>query len=356
MEGTGLFQDGVSARQAACRLLLKDDLLSILFNDEETALLHWDLRQLSSCHLNGASLIIKYGEFPHQTIECSGELAMAVYRRWSGNKIVRHAEGFAFKARTKSVIIFSILFILACSFIWLVVLPWSGERAALLVPKGIEIELGERLSGVFEKDGEMLDSASLYLQQFSDHLELDDTYTITAKVLKSEEINAFALPGGRVFVYSAIIEKMKSYEELVALLGHEVTHIQKQHSLKSICRSAATSIVIASLFGDVSGISSGIMSQADKFRQLDYSRDLESEADREACLIMEQNHVNPRGMVALLELLDEEHEQTPSMMKYLSTHPETKERIKGLPLSASPAAWETNAELERLFLKINSFL
>ena len=213
--------------------------------------------------------------------------------------------------------------------------------------------MGESIGEIYTRESVMNDSATYYVGEFVKELDLDDTYKIQVRVIESEEINAFALPGGKIFIYSGIIEKMDSYEELVALLGHEVTHVVNRHSLKSICRSAATSIVIASLFGDVTGISSGILSQADQFKQLNYSRELETEADDNGLDVMVQNKVSPKGMIDLLKLLKAEGAEMPQYMKYLSTHPDTDSRISNI--SANPQAktnFPANTKLEEIFKKL----
>jgi len=354
MEDTGLYQNGITAQQFNCRLSLENDhLLHIYLDNEKSDLLIWDIRNLQSCHLNGTSLIIKYGAYPHQTLECKGHIADSIYRAWSQRHIIRRAEGFTFKKRTAAVLIFTALFIILSCFALFYLIPWIGEKAANLVPIATEEQLGESIASIYTQENNMNDSAGYYVNEFVKNLKLDDTYSINVQVINSKEINAFAVPGGRIFVYSGILKQMNSYEELVALLGHEVTHVVNRHSLKSICRSAATGIVVASVFGDITGISSGVISQAEQFKQLDYSRDLETEADVNGVAIMVQNKIDPKGMLDLLELLKKESAEMPYLMKYLSTHPDTDSRIKTVSgdLHAKDRFAE-NETLAHLFEKI----
>lgn len=251
------------------------------------------------------------------------------------------------------MLIFILAFLGLGVFAFLVLIPWLGEKAANLVPIETEVKLGENIADMYEHEGKVNDSATYYVDRFVKLLELDNTYQIEAKVIESKDINAFALPGGKIFIYSGIIDEMNSYEELVALLGHEVTHVVNRHSLKGICRSAATGIFIASLFGDVTGISSGILSQADEFRQLHYSRELETEADNNGVTIMVENHVSPQGMIDLLKLLKTESTQMPQFMKYLSTHPDTDSRIENVESNPeAKASFPENQKLQALFTKL----
>ena len=182
-------------------------------------------------------------------------------------------------------------------------------------------------------------------------------YPIKTEVIRSNEINAFALPGGRIFVYSGIIEKMKSYEELVALLSHESSHVTHRHSLKSMSRSAAGSIVVATVFGDVGEISAGLISKADEFRQLGYSRELETEADTEGLKTMVNNRVSGYGMLHLLELLKKEAAEVPALLTYVSTHPDTDARISSVSeQAAARQVFEHNEKLASLFKSLQSQL
>jgi len=353
MENTGIYQNGISARQIECHLVLEDGCVLIYLQDETKELLIWDLKALDSCHLNGSHLIIKYGAYPHQTLECRDEIASIIYKAWSGTNVVRQVEGYTFKSKRSSMILLIFIFLGLGIFTFLYLIPLAGEKAANLIPVEAEIQLGESIGKIYMDQRDSNDSANYYMREFVKQLNFDDTYKIDVRVIESEEINAFALPGGKIFVYSGIIDKMESYEELVALLGHEVTHVINRHSLKSICRSAATGIFIATLFGDITGISSGILSQADKFKQLDYSRDLETEADNDGLEIMMENKIDPKGMVDLLELLKIEGESMSPYMKYLSTHPDTDARISNI--SANPNAktdFPDNKKLEEIFKKL----
>ena len=113
---------------------------------------------------------------------------------------------------------------------------------------------------MYSESFEQNDTLHTLLNAFVSQLKIKSPYAIDANIIISDQINAFALPGGKIFVYSGIIEKMKSYEELVALLSHESSHVTHRHSLKSMSRSAAGSIVVATVFGDVGEISAGLIS------------------------------------------------------------------------------------------------
>jgi beta-barrel assembly-enhancing protease len=355
---TGTFNDGSSAKSFNCNISFSGELINIFLTDELQQQIIWNVLHLKSCHLNGHSLIVKYGEYPSQTLECTGEIATQIYHSWSAGKVIRHAEGYLFSRKNFMVIVLCVFFLLLTLGIYFYALPWIGEKAASLIPIDTEIELGKSISGTIEANEDAGNAkADVLANQFADELVLSTDYPIRLHVLTSEQINAFALPGGNIFIYSGILKKMNSYEQLVALIGHEVTHVADQHALKSMCRSAASGFFVAALFGDISGISAGILKQADEFKQLQYSRELEVKADLAGLELMINNKVDPRGMISLLELLDTESVEMPQLMQYLSTHPETKARIDNIRDRVNEAGhFPLNEKRKQLFDELKASL
>jgi beta-barrel assembly-enhancing protease len=214
-------------------------------------------------------------------------------------------------------------------FLLVSLVPFLGMR---MIGVQQEIAMGRQLKEAMLKQsdiiGETMDSAgTIRLQQFARQLRLSSQYPIEVTLLKSKTINAYALPGGQIVVYSGIVEKMKAPEELAALLAHEATHINERHSLRSLLRSTANGILISVVFGDASGISGAAISGAETLHGLQYSRSLEAEADRKGMDLMVANGVDVRGMKGLMQTLRQE-EELPNELSFISSHPLTGERIK----------------------------
>jgi predicted Zn-dependent protease len=356
LQNKGFYQDGITGLQQVCELALVNGNLYVYLIEQDNKLLIWKVKQFNSCAFQGTSLIIFFGHNPVQTIEITGDLANTIYNEWSGNPNIETEKSSSKSNRT---ILYIAVF--ACGFLfwsWVYLIPWLGEKSTKFIPIDLEIKMGEGIAESIRETNELSDSASYFANRFVESLELDDTYPISIQVIKSEELNAFALPGGKIFIYSALIEKMNTSEELVALLGHEISHITNRHSLKSICRSAASSVEISSFFGNAGGMTSGIMNQVDQFKSLDYSRDLETEADLSGLQIMIQNKVDPKGMLRLLQILKEASQEEPGIMKYLSTHPDTEARIQSVTSEIkNEQSFSKNENLESIFKSLQaSFL
>ena len=351
------YYDGLTAQAHECSIHITDEYLYIYLKINSDDAIIWKRNLINHFDLNGSQLIIKYGAYPHQTIECNGEDSILFFDKLSTSNIAKQTKSIWIKNKIPFAISLCIAFVIICVISYFFILPWIGEKSVALIPKNAEAELGNSIAESILKSSTEEDSATYFTNRFLSKLQTNSSYSIQITVIESEEINAFALPGGRIFIYSGIIKKINSYEELVALIGHETTHVIEQHSLKSICRSAASSLFISFLFGDITGISSGILAQADQFKQLNYSRELETEADDKGFEFMIQNKISPKGMINLLTLLKMESESSSSYMKYFSTHPETDERIKNIESKSNMSlVFDKNEELIQIFNKIKDHI
>lgn len=342
--------DGLTAQAHECTIYIDAENVYVYLTQQHNKTIIWNKKSIKDFNLNGSILTIKYGDYPHQVIEYNGTQALSLFDQLSHNTILKKTESVWHKNKIAFVIGLCVFFVGLGVFAFFILLPWVGEKSVALIPKDVEQSLGDNIAQSVLQTYTEEDSATYYANRFVAQLKTNSSYSIQVTVIESDQINAFALPGGKIFVYSEIIKNMNSYEEFAALLGHEMSHVNHQHSLKSICRSAASSIFIAFLFGDVTGISTGILEQANEFSQLNYSRELETDADDSGYEVMLTNRISPKGMVDLLLMLQKESTEMPDLMKYFSTHPETQKRIDNIKHKAEVSkTFEENAELKRLF-------
>jgi Zn-dependent protease with chaperone function len=188
--------------------------------------------------------------------------------------------------------------------------------------------LGEEFYKSFISESEIDSTSTFIIQKFSDKLKLSRQYPIKITVAKDKVVNAFALPGGHLVVYSGIIKQMEKPEELVALLSHESSHVNKRHSLKSILSRLTMSLTISLITSDINGLSRSLISNAYMLKALSYSRTLEKEADNEGMQLMVNNNINPVGMKWLMQDLRKMNKEVPADISFLSTHPLTDKRIE----------------------------
>jgi predicted Zn-dependent protease len=253
---------------------------------------------------------------------------------------------------TKLLLVAGILLaLLLAAYLWLV--PLLGERIAINFSKEYEISMGEKMYRAMESGFQTDVRKTALLNQFYQQLQYKVDYPITITVVESDQLNAFAIPGGHIVVYSAILEKMKTPEELAALLGHEASHIAGRHSLRNMFRSLARKMFLSLVIGSEAGIVSVVVDHADDLKRLAYSRALETEADNSGLQLMAQSGVNPQGMVRLMELLQQESGNAGSS-NFLRTHPVFKDRIANIKkqLEALPQQSAPQPDLQKIFAEL----
>lgn len=241
-----------------------------------------------------------------------------------------------------------IIAVLLAAYLWL--FPYLGERVAMSFSKDYEISMGEQMYTSIAAAYKIDAHKTTIINQFYKQLHYNVDYPIQITVVESGEMNAFAIPGGHIVVYDAMLERMKTPEELAALLAHEGSHVALRHSLRNIFRSLARKMFLALLIGNDAGIMSVVIGNADELKGLQYSRKLETEADDSGVQLMVKNQVNPQGMLRLMQLLQKES-QAPQTPEILNTHPVFKNRIANIEkqIEKLPPTQTANTQLKILF-------
>lgn len=233
-------------------------------------------------------------------------------------------------------------------------LPSLGDPASEDLTVGAERHLGDRIMQEVRPDPDVIDDPLLleYINNLWLPLvgaarlrgeisaDLNEHYAWEPFLVRDRSINAFALPGGFVGVHLGLISMTATRDELASVLAHELSHVTQRHIARSIAVNRRQSIlgVAAMILGVMAaarsprgdGASAAIMGgQAAMIQgQLNFSRDMEREADRVGFGVLEQAGFAPLGMVAMFERLQQSSRLTDSQQyPYLRSHPLTSERI-----------------------------
>jgi len=157
-----------------------------------------------------------------------------------------------------------------------------------------------------------------------------ETWDYRFHVIESKDINAFAVPGGNMFMFTGLMDRVTSDDELAAVTGHEMTHVRKQHWAKATANATKRELGLQVLLG-VTHAGQGWQALAgvgDSLLSLKYSRGEEDEADAGGLQNMVDAHYDPHGMLALFHLLQTASNGHGDPPAFLSGHPLTKDRIK----------------------------
>ena len=155
----------------------------------------------------------------------------------------------------------------------------------------------------------------------------DCPYQFKVMVVKNKEINAFAFPGGTIVVYTGLLARTHSPEEMAGVLAHEMQHVLNRHATRRMISQSSTLILFSILAGREAGSLGwgGVRALS----LLKFSRDDEAEADRKGLGMLLAAKVDPVGMVRFFSVLEEQSD-TPALLTYFSTHPRTEDRISEL--------------------------
>lgn len=212
---------------------------------------------------------------------------------------------------------------------------------ARTVPPSMEMKLGDAIFKLASSQFKIIDheGATKALQQVAQPLIVvleQSGFKPKLKIARSDDINAFALPGGYVVFHTATILRAESAEEVLGVMAHEFAHISRRHVLRSLISAGGIYFVADLLFGGMIGSLAGLSQLAPYLMQMSFSRDYEREADRVGYNYLKEANINPQGMVDFFNRILLEQKQFDDKIKdlagpaltMLSTHPDTGERIE----------------------------
>ncbi len=181
----------------------------------------------------------------------------------------------------------------ACSIVLVVLfgIPLLADRLAPMVPFAVEKRIGEAVDRQAKAilGGRVCDNKAgqAALSKMVDKIRVAGGMTspLEAQVLSTSIANAFALPGGKVYLLDGLIQQAKSVDEVAGVLAHELGHAHHRDGLRKIIQTGGSSFLIGLLFGDVMG-GGAVLFAARTMIDASYSRDAESQADDFAILSM----------------------------------------------------------------------
>src|SRR6202040_3379632 len=199
-----------------------------------------------------------------------------------------------------------------------------------------EIALGKGLAQQVEKQAKMIDDPviSEYVNRLGQNLvrNSDAKVPFTIKVIDTEEVNAFALPGGFFFVNSGLILKADTEAELAGVMAHEIGHVAARHGTRQATRGEIAQLATIPLIFMGGWTGYGIRqapSVAIPVGFLSFSRGFESEADMLGLQYMYKSGYDPEAFVDFFEKIQSMEKKKPgTMSKVFSTHPLTGDRIQ----------------------------
>ena len=205
-----------------------------------------------------------------------------------------------------------------------------------------EVEMGRKLAKRVEAEIKRVTDESLQerVQTLGQRLVAvcdRQEFVYAFAVIEDEEVNAFSLPGGYVFLNDGLVTHTQSDDELASVLGHEIAHIAARHAMKRYETSLGYQLLqLVSLATRQGSVAKGLGVSAQAAR-LAYARQDELEADRLAVRYLKAAGFDPTAMLTFLERLDALHRDKPQYLprgvvrpQYAMTHPFVPDRIRAV--------------------------
>jgi beta-barrel assembly-enhancing protease len=181
-------------------------------------------------------------------------------------------------------------------------------------------------------------------------------------IVDSPSLNAFALPGGHIYVNRGLIERTSNVSELAGILAHEIGHVAARHGAENLQRQMRTRSMASTMYQLILGrkplLDQEALDLGGALWAAQHSRADEAEADQLAVQYLVNTGVDPRGMLSLFSALWEEEQQVAGTeaVSWFSTHPgtaarmqATRQQIRALPPPPKPLA--TNNDSYAAFLR-----
>jgi beta-barrel assembly-enhancing protease len=333
----GRFFDGKSAAEHAARVRLDADGAHI---EAASGAVHWPRRALASAP-RGAEVCLTSRTDPDARLVLTHTAALEEDLRRlkldAGARTRRHvALGGALIGAGAALA--ALIFLGA---------PMAAEPLAAATPRDVEVKLGDNLTRqvhVFMRPCANTAAADAALAPLAARLsDLGDAnFDIELSLVRADMPNAFALPGGRVFVTSGLLEELEHPDELAAVLAHEIGHVKARDSMIALYRHLGLGFFLEAVTGGT-GVAQQILLLSGQMAELRYTRAQETRADAFAIATMRAAGFDPEALARAFERISarvENIREEPDRLaipEWMMSHPNVGSRIDAARAAATPA-------------------
>jgi predicted Zn-dependent protease len=207
---------------------------------------------------------------------------------------------------------------------------WSGLFGVKKITENVDEQLGDVFWKSYSAEMEEVKDMKIVepIEQMVREICLDNNIipsSINVHVVENKEINAFAMPGRHLVVHTGLIDFADHEDEIAGVIAHEIAHIESGHVVKKLGKEIGLSILMNLTLGDIGG--EVVRNALSTITSTAYDRSLEKEADLKAVDYVLAAKMNPTYLASFLEKLDKQA-QTPEVLQWVSTHPDSKERVR----------------------------
>lgn len=341
------FGEELPATGAPCHVSISTAGLTVRFEDrvtdrDETAVPYRALT-VSAGGLNHDQLVVKWGTGSDvRTVYLKDPAIIRAFRAAAPPELTRDLEETAAKVRQARSRQRTIWGVVLGAVGALALFLWLGsdllvEFAVSRIPVEWEQKLGEATYRDFLvqqtviKEGPAVAAVNDIVQRLTEKIP-DNPYKFEVSVVKSDVVNAFALPGGYVVVFTGLMKKAESGEEVAGVLSHELNHVLQRHGLERIVKQLGLVAVVTIVLGDQQGLAGLVKQLGVELLTLKFGRAQETEADVTGLQLLHRAKIDPSGMIRFFERLSEKDKER---VEILSTHPMSESRAARLKVEVA---------------------
>ena len=319
-----VYFDGMSSRRRAVVLGFADQLQ---INEDEQAIAAWSYADIRRADSPSGALRVTCLTAPALA---RLEIRDAAVAAELISRCARLDENIPGRHGTARIVGWSLAATASIVGVVLFGVPLAADRLAPLVPRALERRLGDVAEGQVKtlfggktcKNPSGQAAFTKLVDAIRESTGLDTS--IQSEVLATPVPNAFALPGGRVYLFSGLLAKAENADEIAGILAHELGHLSHRDGTRNLIYNGGTSFLIGLLFGDITG-SGALIFASRSLVTASYSREAEQNADTFAIDAMHRLGRSPKPMGELMfRVTGKEGDKSLSV---LSNHPLTEDRL-----------------------------
>ena len=343
------FGSDLPAAGIPCRVDISSVGLSIQFPDAPPETVPFSALAVEAGGFDHDQLVVKWASNGvGRTVYLKEPALIVSFRQFVPPELMADLERTADSVRRARQGRRTFLLVAVGSVLALVLALWLGfdalvRMAVARIPVEWEQAIGESarrelLAGqTVVTEGPAVAAVQEITKRLTDQIE-ENPYRFKVTVVQSDIVNAFALPGGYVVVFTGLLKKAESPEEVAGVLGHELNHVLLRHGLERIVKTLGLVAVVAIFVGDQSGLIGLAKRLGIELVTLKFGREQETEADLSGLRLLHRAKISPAGMIRFFERLSESDKLQVEM---LSTHPMSAARAERLKAEAASLPSQT---------------
>jgi Zn-dependent protease with chaperone function len=335
-EFDALMFDATHSGAQRVRLRLTGDALLAITPDEQAVSIPYSECRIELGGANGEMWFCRTASLPDLTLMCGDPSFASVLHERGGRELAACIDRLAQRARAgrrRSAILLGITFtgLLIAAIGAYAGIRVAGKASVRALPTSIDATLGKqafasmKLEGPVSNDTPAVAAVRTIVARLAPHAE--PGFEFEVKVVDAPIVNAFALPGGTVVVYTGLLAAAESPEQVAGVIAHEMAHVTRRHGMQRIAQSIGVIGALQLLMGDVSGLAGLAVHVLREGTVNGYSREQETEADLVGVQTMVRARLPARSLAGFLAVLKRQEQNSARLPSWLATHPDLAGRI-----------------------------